>query len=341
MAAGRRRRRTIRGILRRMPTIAAPAEPPLHTTLLASDRVRVADRIDLIPITDRARRGSVATRPRRGIVRRAEPGPHGPLVYEATQAGDQVMVSVWGPEATAPEDRAAALHAARGWIGMHDRPPDLADVTVGHPALHHAARRVGTVRLSRLPRVQEAVGRAILGQLVQGIEARRSTAQLAALRGIPAGCDLWSWPTATALGRTPAHAMRRCGISLKGATAIHHCAVDDPQLERVRDDRGLLDRRLRAVPGIGPWTSAETRFALGDPDAVSVGDLNLPTTVCHALGGASGDACTDELMLELLEPYRGQRGRVIRLVVLAVRRGLLPRARRRAPRAALSAHRYW
>jgi len=324
-----------------MPTIAAPAEPPLHTTLLASDRVRVADRVDLVPIADRARRGAVAARPRRGIVRRAEPGPRGPLVYEATQAGDQVTVNIWGPEATAPDERAAALDAARGWIGLHDRPPDLADATAGHPALHQAARRIGTVRLSRMPRVQEAVGRAILGQLVQGIEARRSTAQLAALRGTPAAGDLWSWPTATALGHTPAYAMRRCGISLKGATAIHRCALEDSQLERVRDDPSLLDRRLRAVPGIGPWTSAETRFALGDPDAVSVGDHNLPGTVCHALAGASGDACTDELMLELLEPYRGQRGRVIRLVVLAVGRGLLPRRRRREPRAALSTHRYW
>jgi 3-methyladenine DNA glycosylase/8-oxoguanine DNA glycosylase len=324
-----------------MPTIAAPAGPPLHTTLLASDRVHMADPVDLIPVTDRARRGSVATRPRRGVVRRAEAGPLGPLIYEATQTGEGVTVGVWGPHATPADARESALHAARGWIGLDDVPPDLAEITTGHRGLHQAARRIGTIRLSRLPRVQEAVGRAILGQLVQGIEALRSTAQLASLCGTRAAGDLWSWPTATALGRTPAHAMRRCGISLRGATALHQCALDDRQLERVRDDPVGLDRRLRAVPGIGPWTSAETRLALGDPDAVSVGDLNLPGTVCHALTGATGGACTDELMVELLEPYRGQRGRVIRLVVLAVGRGLLPRQRRRAPRAALSAHRYW
>jgi len=324
-----------------MPTIAAPAGPPLHSTLLASDRVRLADRVDLVPITDRARRGSIATRPRQGVVRRAEPGPCGPLIYDATQTGDRVTLGVWGPRATPPDAREAAMHAARAWVGLLDAPPDLAEITAGHPALHRAARQIGTVRLSHLPRVQEAVGRAILGQLVQGIEARRSTAQLAALRGTPAAGGLWSWPTAAALGRTPAHAMRRCGISLRCATAIHRCALDDRQLERVRDDPGMLDRRLCAVPGVGPWTSAETRFALGDADAVSVGDLNLPGIVCHALAGATGDACTDGLMLELLEPYRGQRGRVIRLVVLAVGRGLLPRGRRRAPRAAPSAHRYW
>jgi 3-methyladenine DNA glycosylase/8-oxoguanine DNA glycosylase len=324
-----------------MPTVATRADAPQHTSLLAADRLSMADRVDVVPLTDRARRGSVATRPRRGVVRRAEPGPHGPLIFEAAQQGDSVAVQIWGADATPHGTREAALEAARAWIGWRDRPPDLVEMTADHAALHRAARHIGTVRMSRLPRVQESVGRAVLGQLVQGFEARRSTAQLVALAGTPAAGGLWSWPTATALGRTPAYAMRRCGISLRGATAIHRCALDDPQLERARGDPALLDRRLRSVPGIGPWTSAETRFALGDPDAVSVGDHNLPGTVCHALAGATGEDCTDELMLELLEPYRGQRGRIIRLVVFAVGRGLLPRGRRRAPRAPTSDHRYW
>jgi 3-methyladenine DNA glycosylase/8-oxoguanine DNA glycosylase len=68
-----------------------------------------------------------------------------------------------------------------------------------------------------------------------------------------------------------------------------------------------------ALPGIGPWTAAEVgRSALGDPDAVSVGDFHLPNLVSWALAGEPrGD---DSRMLELLEPYRGQRGRVVRLL---------------------------
>jgi 3-methyladenine DNA glycosylase/8-oxoguanine DNA glycosylase len=181
----------------------------------------------------------------------------------------------------------------------------------------------------------------VIEQLVQLFESRRSIAQLAAAIGQPASRDLWCWPTATALARAPAHAMRRCGISLRGATALHASALDDLQLERVRSDFAALDRRLRAVRGIGVWTSAQARLALGDPDAVSVGDYNLPATVCHALTGVDPAEADDSLMLELLEPYRGQRGRVIRLIVRAVSLGHLPRARRRVPRAAPSAHRYW
>ena len=323
-----------------MPPLTT-ATVPGHQTLLACDELAMADRLDLVPVTDRARRGAVADRPRPGVVRRAEPGPCGPLTYEAVQRGDRVLVRVWGPASTPATDRDAALDRARRWIGSEDDGGELIERTVGHPALHRAARQIGMVRLSRLPRVQEAVGRAVLAQLVQGIEARRSTAQLAALAGAPTAGQLWCWPTASALARTPAHAMRRCGISLRCAVALHRSALDDVPLERVRDDMARLDRRLRAIPGIGVWTSAETRFALGDPDAVSVGDLNLPEIVCHALAGAGPEECTDDLMLELLEPYRSQRGRVIRLVVLAVGRGLLPRSRRRAPRAPLSPHRYW
>src|SRR5262249_60637984 len=70
--------------------------------------------------------------------------------------------------------------------------------------------------------------------------------------------------------------------------------------------------RLRAVPGVGEWTAAETaQRALGDPDAVSVGDYHIHDLVVHALTGRPrGD---DAEMLRLLEPCHGQRQRVVRL----------------------------
>ena len=89
--------------------------------------------------------------------------------------------------------------------------------------------------------------------------------------------------------------------------------------------------RLTAMPGIGPWTAAEVGVrALGDQDAVSVGDFHLPNLVAYAL--AREPRGTDDRMLELLEPYRGVRARVVRLLELS---GL--RAPRYGPR--LSAQR--
>jgi 3-methyladenine DNA glycosylase/8-oxoguanine DNA glycosylase len=70
------------------------------------------------------------------------------------------------------------------------------------------------------------------------------------------------------------------------------------------------------VPGVGEWTAAETaQRALGDPDAVSVGDYHIHDVVVHALTGRPrGD---DAEMLRLLEPWRGQRQRIVRLIELS------------------------
>jgi len=86
--------------------------------------------------------------------------------------------------------------------------------------------------------------------------------------------------------------------------------------------------RLRAIPGVGAWTAAEVAArAWGDPDAVSVGDYHLPSLVAWALAGEPRG--TDDRMLELLAPFAGQRGRVIRLLEVS---GLT--APRRGPRYA-------
>jgi 3-methyladenine DNA glycosylase/8-oxoguanine DNA glycosylase len=53
---------------------------------------------------------------------------------------------------------------------------------------------------------------------------------------------------------------------------------------------------------------------MGDPDAVAVGDYHLKNVIVHAFTGRPRG--TDEEMMELLEPYTGQRGRVVKLLLL-------------------------
>ncbi len=70
---------------------------------------------------------------------------------------------------------------------------------------------------------------------------------------------------------------------------------------------------LEKLPGIGPWTSGVVMGGpLGDPDAVPTGDYNLPNIVAYKLVGE--ERADDARMLELLEPYRGHRGLVARLI---------------------------
>lgn len=320
------------------------------STLLASDHVRVPVRIPAVCRSDHPGRGAVALTVQGGGARRAEPGSAGPLMLEARPDAGGTRLEVWGPPRTPADELEAALRGARGWVGLDDDPDALHEVLAPSPGLGRLARIAGEVRLSRTPRIGEALGRSVIEQLVQRAEAHRSIRQVAALSGTCAGA-LWAWPTADQLGRTDAWSLRRCGISMRNAKSLHAAAVDDSQLQRAADAAqatgsfDALDRRLQSLPGVGQWTSAETRLRLGDPDAVSVGDYNLPNVVGTALGGMVGDApdgsWTDAGMLQLLEPYRGQRGRVIKLLEWASGRGLVARRPRRAPRAALSAHRYW
>ncbi len=105
-------------------------------------------------------------------------------------------------------------------------------------------------------------------------------------------------------------------------------------LERLlADSSAEPDRKLRTIPGIGPWTAAETlQRAAGDPDAVSVGDYTLPKAVGWVLAGRQ--TTDDAAMLELLAPYAGHRHRVTRLVELS---GMGPP--RRGPRMAVRDYR--
>jgi len=184
-------------------------------------------------------------------------------------------------------------------------------------------------RIGRTDRVVESMVPAVLGQKVQATLANRSLRLLAARFGdaAPGPGELRATPSAARLADLAVHDLHRCGVERKRGDTIRRAARLAFRLEEAAGlGPEVLEARLRAVPGIGPWTSALVRLgATGDPDAVEVGDFHLPNTVCWALAGEErGD---DRRMLELLEPFRGHRGRVVRMISAL---GL--RAPRRGPR---------
>jgi 3-methyladenine DNA glycosylase/8-oxoguanine DNA glycosylase len=142
-------------------------------------------------------------------------------------------------------------------------------------------------------------------------------------------------PPAEAWRRVPSWDWHRAGVDPKRAKAAVEASRVAAGLERTLElGRGGAEvaRRLRTVPGVGIWTAAETsQRAHGDPDAPSFGDLHVPALVGLALIGREVD---DDGMLELLDPWRGARQRVVRLILLSgVRR---PRI---APKAPIEDHR--
>lgn len=252
---------------------------------------------------------------------RATQTPDGPGTIHLRPDGSS---EAWGPGADWLLGRADALQ------GLDD---DVAGFDPsGHPVIERLARRLPHVRLTRTDRVLDALVPAVLEQKVTGKEARRAWAGLVRLTGEPAPgpVPMRCTPTATRLLEVPTHVFHRLGVERKRAETIHRCAAAAHRLEEAAALGAVaLDDRLRSIPGVGPWTSAEVRrVALGDADAVSVGDYHLPHMVAWTLAGEARS--DDARMLELLAPFTGHRGRVVRLIELGGRA-----APRRGPRMTL------
>ncbi len=235
--------------------------------------------------------------------------------------GGLVEVAAWGPGAAWAVERAPILCGA-----LDD------DFATEHPLLGRLVRALPGLRLSRTEAVTEALVPSILEQKVQGLEAW--LAYRALVRGLgepaPGPLPMLLPPAPRTLAETPYATYHRFGVERRRADVIRNAAARSRRLEETIDmDPAAARRRLQALPGVGPWTAAEVALrALGDPDAVSVGDFHLPNVVAFALAGERRGS--DERMLELLEPFRGQRGRVIRLIEAGA-----ASPARRAPRQAL------
>jgi 3-methyladenine DNA glycosylase/8-oxoguanine DNA glycosylase len=202
-----------------------------------------------------------------------------------------------------------------------------------HPVLRDTWRAHPGWRVPRTGRILEALAPAVLEQKVTGREAWRAWRWLVLRYGEPAPGPVHLLPRGLAVvpepatwARVPSWDWHRAGVDLTRSRTLVTAAGRAGRLE------GLADRppaeaaaALRTLPGIGVWTAAEVgQRALGDADAVSVGDFHLAKLVGWALVGEPVD---DDTMLELLEPYRGHRYRAVRMVELA---GLHPP--RRGPR---------
>jgi len=254
----------------------------------------------------------------RGSVWRAMRTPLGAATAHVVSdaAAGEVHCVAWGP--------------GRQWV--LDRLPQLlgdADVTADdftrahahrHPFVVHALRRHPHYRVQRTGLVFEALLAAVLEQKVTGQEAFTGWRRLVRRFGDPApgaGAQLGLWvaPGCETVLRIASWEWLRLPVDPARSRAARTAARAAPTLERTVTLPGAeAERRLTSLPGIGVWTAAEVlQRAHGDPDAASFGDYHVPAMIGCTLAGEPVD---DAGMAELLEPYRGHRFRVQRLVEL-------------------------
>jgi 3-methyladenine DNA glycosylase/8-oxoguanine DNA glycosylase len=278
-----------------------------------------------------------------GAIWRTSRTPEGPGTLRVTVSGGEVLAQAWGPGAdwllqTLPSLLGADDDVA-GFAAMLARLTRSGDPRQARAAAFVAglADRAAGLRIGRSLRVFEALAPAVLEQKVVGREAWRAWRFLMRRYGEPAPGpapeDMYVIPPPEVWRAIPSWDWHRAGAEAVRARTIVNAARHAEKLERTTEASAVAsaeaDRLLRALPGIGVWTSAEVRQrAHGDPDAPSVGDFHIPGIVGYALTGRKTD---DDGMLELLDPFRGHRHRVVRLIELS---GVRPPARgpRMAPR---------
>ncbi|MPZ63012.1 MAG: DNA-3-methyladenine glycosylase 2 family protein [Propionibacteriales bacterium] len=265
-----------------------------------------------------------------GGIWRAIRTPEGAATVHLTSlpADGEIHVSAWGEGAEWAADRLPAM------LGAEDDPSGFEP---RHAWIAEAWERHRGLRVPRTGLVFESALAAVIEQKVTGGEAYAGWRRLLRRYGEEApgpgrARGMRVPPAPATVARIPSWEWLRMPVDPGRSRTVVAVARVAGSLERTL---GLpsqeADRRLRSLPGVGRWTSAEVRQrAHGDPDAVSLGDYHLGRRVGWTL---LGEVLDDDAVEEFLEPYRPHRFRVQQLVDVA---GSSPP--RRGPRMAPRRH---
>jgi 3-methyladenine DNA glycosylase/8-oxoguanine DNA glycosylase len=221
----------------------------------------------------------------------------------------------WGPGA------AWLLDGVDQLVGRHDEPTEATRHLDLSPPVARALEATRAARIGASRNLYHRLLPTIVEQRITSSEARRQWRRLCRAFGEPAPGpgelvgDLLLPPSPDSLRARPLWWFHQFGIESKRARALVEVARHADKLWSwslaVPSEAA---RRLSLLRGIGPWTVGSVLGpCLGDPDAVPVGDFHLPHIVAWNLAGEA--RADDRRMLELLEPYRGQRGRVLQALV--------------------------
>ncbi|MGF1511790.1 MAG: DNA-3-methyladenine glycosylase family protein [Myxococcota bacterium] len=208
------------------------------------------------------------------------------------------------------------LHAVPDFLGFGDEDDGFVP---DHPGLLKLQRSLRGLRLVKTPTVFETFVPLVFQQRVAWRDAAWSFREIVRKFADPAPGParkprLMALPSPRVWREIPQSFYQEKGVDARRAQTLKRAASSWRRIEETRTmSFEAAARRLEALPGIGPWTSQNTLgFGSGWADAVPLGDYDLPRLLSYALTGEPRG--WDDRMLELLEPYRGQRFRVIRWI---------------------------
>jgi endonuclease III len=255
-------------------------------------------------------RGDPTTVLRPGELWRATLTPDGPGTLRIDWRSGRTTVRAWGPGADWLAGRADPM------TGAGDDGHRFVDA---HPAILRAQRNHPDVRIGASGTLYHELLPTILAQRISSREAMAQWRRLCLLLGEPAPGPMIGLrlpPRPERLAAMPSWWFHPHGVERGRADTLRTVARHAEHLWAwARLPAGDCAQKLFLLPGVGEWTIGMVlASALGEPDAIAVGDFHLKNIVAYALAGEPRG--TDERLVELLQPYRGQRGRVVRLLML-------------------------
>ncbi len=256
--------------------------------------------------------------------------PTGPVSFRIRQSGSgEIACQAWGFGAE------ELIDGLPGMLGRDDDPgdfrPGTALLTESPPASSRLAHSSGPSL------VMESLIPGILEQKVVGLDAFAAWRRLITKFGDPAPGPvprgMFVFPEIRVWQRIPSWEWHLAGVDPQRSRAAHLSLDHAAKLEKAgARSTEQTYRLLTAMPGIGAWTAAQVGArALGDPDALPVGDYHLPALTSHAIAGRT--VGHDEVEA-CWEPWRPHRWRAVRLLELS---GAMPP--RHGPRMSRVDHR--
>lgn len=248
----------------------------------------------------------------RGEAIRATWTPEGPgsLVLRWGDAPGRVTVGCYGDGAHWLRDRAPRL------IGVQD------DVTSFAPEAGVVRRlwaRFSGDRVGATATVWHDLIWIVVQQRVHRLDAADQWRRLVRALGEPSAEHegLYTPPAPERLARSTPWSLRALGIDARRAATLIECARVADRLQRLSEmPLAEVERPLRSIPGVGAWTTnCLSGLTWGEPDTVITGDSGIPSLIAETLAGER--RADDARMIELLEPYRPHRYRVLRLSLAA------------------------
>jgi 3-methyladenine DNA glycosylase/8-oxoguanine DNA glycosylase len=205
---------------------------------------------------------------------------------------------------------AAAAARMRFALGVDDDLGEFYRRFRRDPLLGPAIRRRPHLRPRRRPWPWEALAWAVVKQLIETGRAARTQRRIVSRWGATLQradrAQLRDMPPAELIaGRAPAE-LEATGLSPKRSIALAAVARQIAA-GRVSPGEHRADRRLLAVPEIGPWTvQCLGLFGRGEPDSLPAGDLIYLKLVGRL--ARLGRRATVEEVEEFYEPYAPFRG---------------------------------